>query len=80
MCIRPNDTTKGRAIKLTHYIDLHEKYFGTLPDDWHFFVRNKMDLPVVKKEMLSKELEKMGWKQRVIPDPTLLERFKGGWK
>lgn len=80
MCIRPNDTTKGRAIKLTNYIDLHEKYFGGLPDDWHLFVRTKADLPVVKKEMLTKELEKMGWKPRVIPDPTLLERFKGGWK
>ncbi|MEM4703934.1 MAG: 4Fe-4S dicluster domain-containing protein, partial [Candidatus Bathyarchaeia archaeon] len=35
LCLRPNDTSKGRAIKLTHYIDLHKRLYGTMPKDIH---------------------------------------------
>jgi acetyl-CoA decarbonylase/synthase complex subunit alpha len=63
LCFRPSDNSIGRAIKLTHYCDLSMKYMGKLPDDWHIFVRDTKDLPLVYKEMMMKELEeKHGWK------------------
>ncbi|MFB0514924.1 MAG: CO dehydrogenase/acetyl-CoA synthase complex subunit alpha [Candidatus Bathyarchaeia archaeon] len=74
-CMRPNDTTKGRAIKLTHYIDLHKRLYGIMPDDIHLFVRNKADVPITMKDEILKILEEKGWKERRIPDPTLLPRL-----
>jgi len=75
LCMRPNDTTKGRAIKLTHYIDLHKRLYGVMPDDIHFFVRNKADVPITMKDEILKILEEKGWKETRIPDPTLLPRL-----
>jgi acetyl-CoA decarbonylase/synthase complex subunit alpha len=75
LCMRPNDTTKGRAIKLTHYIDLHKRLFGTMPEDIHLFVRTVADIPVTMKDEIIKILEKKKWKETVIPDPTLLPRL-----
>ncbi|MEM3356823.1 MAG: CO dehydrogenase/acetyl-CoA synthase complex subunit alpha, partial [Candidatus Bathyarchaeia archaeon] len=75
LCMRPNDTTKGRAIKLTHYIDLHKRLFGTTPKDIHLFVRNLGDIPITMKDEIVKILEEKGWKETVIPDPTLLPRL-----
>jgi len=75
LCMRPNDTTKGRAIKLTHYIDLHKRLYGVMPDDIHLFVRNKADIPITMKDEILKLLEKKGWKETRIPDPTLLPRL-----
>ena len=74
-CMRPNDTTKGRAIKLTHYIDLHKRLYGVMPDDIHLFVRNKADIPITMKDEVLKILEEKRWKERPIPDPTLLPRL-----
>jgi len=74
-CMRPNDTTKGRAIKLTHYIDLHKRLYGVLPDDVHLFVRNNADIPITMKDEVLKVLEEKGWKEMRIPDPTLLPRL-----
>ena len=74
-CMRPNDTTKGRAIKLTHYADLHKRIYGTMPDDIHFFVRTATDIPITMKEEIMKILEEKAWKERRIPDPTLLPRL-----
>jgi len=74
-CMRPNDTSKGRAIKLTHYIDLHKRFYGVMPDDIHLFVRNKTDIPITMKDEILKILEKKGWKETRIPDPTLLPRL-----
>ncbi len=73
--MRPNDTTRGRAIKLTHYIDLHKRLYGLVPDDLHLFVRKKADIPITMKDEILKILEKKGWKEREIPDPTLLPRL-----
>ena len=73
--MRPNDTTRGRAIKLTHYIDLHKRLYGTMPDDIHLLVRNKADVPITMKEEILKVLEEKGWKETRIPDPTLLPRM-----
>jgi len=75
LCMRPNDTSKGRAIKLTHYIDLHKRFYGVMPDDIHLFVRNKTDIPITMKDEILKILEKRGWKETRIPDPTLLPRL-----
>ncbi len=75
LCMRPNDTTKGRSIKLTHYIDLHRRLYGAMPDDLHLYVRNKADIPITMKDELLKILEEKGWKERRIPDPTLLPRL-----
>jgi len=75
LCMRPNDTSKGRAIKLTHYIDLHKRLYGIMPDDIHLYVRNKADLPITMKTELLKILEAKGWKELRIPDPTLVPRL-----
>ncbi len=75
LCMRPNDTTKGRAIKLTHYIDLHKRLYGTMPDDIHLFVRTATDIPVTMKGDIMKVLEEKEWKEGRIPDPTLLQRM-----
>ncbi len=75
LCIRPNDTTKGRAIKLTHYIDLYKKFYGKLPDDIHLYVRTKADIPLTMKDEILAYLEAKGWKEKATPDPTLLPRL-----
>jgi acetyl-CoA decarbonylase/synthase complex subunit alpha len=72
LCMRPNDTGKGRAIKLTHYIDLHQRLFGTLPDDICLFVRTMTDVPITMKGEITKVLRERGWKETIIPDPTML--------
>jgi acetyl-CoA decarbonylase/synthase complex subunit alpha len=73
--MRPNDQAKGRAIKLTHYIDLHKRLYGVMPDDIHLFIRNKMDIPITMKDEINKILEEKGWEEKRIPDPTLLPRM-----
>ena len=75
LCMRPNDTTRGRSMKLTHYIDLHKRYYGIMPEDIHLFVRNKNDIPITMKTEILKFLEDKNWKETKIPDPTLLERM-----
>jgi acetyl-CoA decarbonylase/synthase complex subunit alpha len=54
LCLRPNDTSKGRSMKLTHYIDLHKRYYGVMPDDIHLYIRNKMDIPITMKPEIPK--------------------------
>ncbi|MDG6222460.1 MAG: CO dehydrogenase/acetyl-CoA synthase complex subunit alpha [Candidatus Bathyarchaeota archaeon] len=75
LCMRPNDQAKGRSMKLTHYIDLHKRYYGVMPDDIHLFIRSKMDIPLTMKDEILKILEEKDWKETKIPDPTLLERM-----
>ena len=75
LCMRPNDTSKGRAIKLTHYIDLHKRLYGVMPDDINLFIRNKADVPITMKDEILSILEERGWKEMKIPDPTLLPRL-----
>lgn len=63
LAIRPNDTNMGRQIKLTHYLELSQKYMGTLPDDWPIYVRSEADLPLKMKDELLHILEsEHGWK------------------
>lgn len=75
LVIRPNDTTKGRQIKLAHYIDLHKKYLGKMPDDLHMYIRSESDMPMTMKGELKKMLKNTNWKERPIPDPTMVERL-----
>jgi len=75
LCIRPNDTWKGRSIKLSHYVDLHKRYYGCMPQDLHLFVRTMADVPMTLKDEFAKILEAHDWKETVIPDPTLLPRM-----
>lgn len=75
LTMRANDTSKGRAIKLTHWVDLHKRLYGVLPDDLHLYVRRNADIPLTMKDEISEILEKKGWKEQEIPDPTLLKRM-----
>ena len=77
LSMRPNDTNKGRAVKLSHYIDLHKTHYGSMPDDLHLFVRRAQDIPFTMKDEISKILEEAGWVEDkiAIPDPTLLDRM-----
>jgi acetyl-CoA decarbonylase/synthase complex subunit alpha len=77
LSMRPNDTTKGRAVKISHYIDLHKKYYDTMPDDVHLYVRREADIPFTMKEELIGILKENGWQEGRIgmPDPTLLDRM-----
>ncbi len=75
LCMRPNDTPKGRAIKLTHYIDLSKRHYGVIPDDVDLFVRTKSDVPITMMDEIMEILKNKGWKEKEIPDPTLLERL-----
>ncbi len=78
LCFRPNDTSKGRAIKLSHYIDLHERYYGFFPDDVHRYIRTKTDIPITLKKKIEAQMKEHKWKERPIPDPTLLKRMVYG--
>ncbi len=75
LCMRPNDTTRGRSMKLSHYIDLYRRLYGTMPDDIHLYVRNQRDIPITMKDEIMKILEEQEWQELTIPDPTLLPRL-----
>jgi anaerobic carbon-monoxide dehydrogenase, CODH/ACS complex subunit alpha len=76
LCLRPNDTPKGRQIKLNHYIDLYKKYFGIIPEDIPLFVRNDKDIPITYKKDVMNLLEEVGWKPRIIPKEPSLMKFR----
>jgi acetyl-CoA decarbonylase/synthase complex subunit alpha len=77
LAMRPNDTSKGRAVKISHYIDLHKRHYGIMPDDLHLFVRRKTDIPFTMMDEIMNALEEKDWEEDKIsiPDPTLLERM-----
>ena len=77
LSMRPNDTTKGRAVKLSHYIDLHKTYYGAMPDDLHQYVRVEADVPFTMKEEVLGIIKEKGWEEGKIGmlDPTLLRRM-----
>lgn len=57
-CIRPGDTDAGRQIKLTHYIDLYDKYFDAeYPPDLYKFVRRDQDVPIKHRKEVMDLLE-----------------------
>jgi acetyl-CoA decarbonylase/synthase complex subunit alpha len=77
LAMRPNDTNKGRAVKLSHYIDLHQRYYGSMPDDLQLYVRRLQDIPFTMRDEVTKVLQDSGWIEDKIasPDPTLLDRL-----
>jgi acetyl-CoA decarbonylase/synthase complex subunit alpha len=81
LTLRPNDSFKGRSIKLSHYIDLHERYYGYFPDDVWKYIRRETDIPITLKDKILAQMKDNKWKERPFPDPTLLKRMViGGGK
>ncbi len=79
LCFRPNDTSKGRSIKLSHYIDIHENSYGYFPEDVWTYIRRDSDIPITLKDKILAQMKENKWKERKIPDPTLLkEQIIGG--
>jgi len=75
-CLRNNDTGPLRPLRLFHYIDLHKKYMGSLPDDIHVHVRSVSEIPLVYKREVMEVLEKKGWKPReTVPTPTWIGTY-----
>ena len=74
LTMRPNHTSKGRANKLSNYIDLHKRHIGGIPPDVHRLVRVQADIPLMMKDDILEHLLKNDWKEQPIPDPTLLPR------
>ncbi len=64
LCIRPNDTWKGRSIKLSHYVDLSKRYLGVMPNDLHLFVRTMADVPMTMKDEFVKILKQTTGKKQ----------------
>ena len=76
MCLRPADNSKGRMIKLSHWIDLERKYKGVdFPNDLEKFIRVDADIPINMKDGIVEFLKEKGWKPKEIVDPTLLKRL-----
>jgi acetyl-CoA decarbonylase/synthase complex subunit alpha len=74
LCMRPNDTGKGRAIKLTHYIDLHKRMFGAPPKDVPAYVRTLSDVPITMKDEIAVILKQSDWREKKILEPTMLKQ------
>ncbi len=75
LTLRPNDTWKGRSGKLSHYIDLHKRHYGSMPQDLHLYIRTLADVPITMKDEILKVLKEKDWKENQIPDPTILPRM-----
>jgi len=79
LTLRPGDNTKGRSIKLSHYIDIYRKYGGkgkyTFPDDLDKFIRVEGDIPMAMSDEIKEILKCNNWKPRKIADPTIVRRM-----
>jgi acetyl-CoA decarbonylase/synthase complex subunit alpha len=76
LCIRKNDTPQGRQLKLTHYIGLHKKFMGTLPEDLHLYIRKPSDIPIFFKKEIMPYLQEVGWKEKpVLSLPTWIGTY-----
>lgn len=76
MCLRPADNSKGRMIKLSHWIDLERKYKGVdLPTDLEKYIRVEADIPINLKSEIQEYLKSKNWEPKEIIDPTLLKRL-----
>lgn len=81
LCMRASDGVKGRQIKVAHYMDIHKRFYGKIPEDLHKFIRNEKDIPLTLRDEVSSALKAQGWAPvERIPDPTLLKRLSGGKK
>ncbi|MHA2185213.1 MAG: CO dehydrogenase/acetyl-CoA synthase complex subunit alpha [Promethearchaeota archaeon] len=76
LALRPADNSKGRMIKLSHWIDLERKYKGVkFPNDLEKFIRLDADIPINMKDEIQEYLKEKGWEPTEIVDPTLLKRM-----
>ncbi|MHA1933629.1 MAG: CO dehydrogenase/acetyl-CoA synthase complex subunit alpha, partial [Promethearchaeota archaeon] len=76
LALRPADNSKGRMIKLSHWIDLERKYKGVqFPNDLEKFIRLDADIPINMKTEIQEYLKEKGWEPKEIVDPTLLKRM-----
>ncbi len=76
LALRPADNSKGRMIKLSHWLDLERKYKGiNIPEDLYKYIRVKADIPINMKDDIEKYLKQKDWKPKEIIDPTLLKRL-----
>ncbi|MFW9865351.1 MAG: CO dehydrogenase/acetyl-CoA synthase complex subunit alpha [Candidatus Thorarchaeota archaeon] len=76
LALRPADNSKGRMIKLSHWIDLERKYKGVMfPNDLEKFIRLEADIPINMKDEIQEYLKEKGWEPKDIVDPTLLKRM-----
>ncbi len=75
LCIRPGDTSKGRAVKLSHYIDLYKRFYGKLPPDLHLFIRTEADIPITYRDEVLQYLKEIKWKpwEHISTDVTISE-------
>lgn len=77
LAIRKNDTHPGRGTKLNHYIDLHKRYIGGLPEDLHLYIRRVQDVPLVFKREVMEYLKVKNWKEKpVLTLPTLIGTYE----
>lgn len=77
LCIRRNDTSLGRQVKLSHYISLYKQYMGSLPDDLQNFVRIDKDIPIVYKKEVLEYLKSVGWQPKpLLTLPTLIGTYE----
>lgn len=77
LCMRKNDTPQGRSTKLTHYIGLHKKHFGSIPDDVHLFIRRSADIPIFYKKEVQARLTEIGWQEKpVLSLPTFIGTYR----
>ena len=75
LVLRPNDTVKGRTIKLAHYCDISKKYLGTIPQDIHRFIRSEKEIPLSFADEIREIMQKNNWQPNPIPDPTIVHRL-----
>ncbi len=76
LCIRPADNTKGRMIKVTHWMDLSRKYLGVkIPDELEKYIRVEADIPINMKTQILEYLKSKNWEPIEIIDPTIVERL-----
>ena len=77
LCIRRNDTTEGRQVKLHNYIDFYKQYMGSLPEDLPNYVRKKTDIPLIFKREVMKFLKERGWEPKpFISNPTIIGTYE----
>jgi CO dehydrogenase/acetyl-CoA synthase alpha subunit len=79
LTMRPNDGNKCRNIKVGHYIELHKRFKGTLPDDLKDFIRCEEEIPPMRKTEILEFLKARGWKEtRSNIDPTVIPIILNG--
>ncbi len=77
LCIRKNDTSLGRQIKLNNYISLYKQHMGSLPDDLQHFVRIDKDIPIVYKKEVLEYLKSVGWQPKpLLSLPTIIGTYE----